>query len=65
MALIAPPMVPTHPKVVLELVLISLCVAQLVIPKYHGEKLVDIPDEDLAEILVCKAGNRDTNMQAV
>lgn len=25
----------------------------LVIPKYHGEKLVDIPDEELGEILVC------------
>ena len=25
---------------------------QLVIPKFHGEKLVDIPDDQLAEILV-------------
>ena len=23
------------------------------IPKFHGEKLVDIPDEQLAECLVC------------
>ncbi len=46
----------------LELVLISWFAEQLVIPKYHGEKLVDIPDEDLAEILVCKANNTDTNL---
>ena len=26
---------------------------QLVIPKFHGEKLTDIPDEQLAECLVC------------
>lgn len=26
---------------------------QLVIPKFHGKKLTDIPDEDLLEILVC------------
>lgn len=26
---------------------------QLVIPKYHGEKLADIPDEHLTELLVC------------
>lgn len=25
---------------------------QLVIPKFHGAKLTDIPDEDLLEILV-------------
>lgn len=25
---------------------------QLIIPKYHGEKLVDIPDEHLTELLV-------------
>jgi hypothetical protein len=24
-----------------------------VIPKFHGAKLTDIPDEDLSEILVC------------
>jgi hypothetical protein len=24
-----------------------------VIPKFHGAKLTDIPDEDLLEILVC------------
>jgi len=28
-------------------------VSQLVIPKFHGEKLADIPDEHLSEILVC------------
>jgi hypothetical protein len=26
--------------------------SQLVIPKFHGEKLTDIPDDTLAEILV-------------
>lgn len=31
----------------------GLTVTQLVIPKFHGEKLVDIPDEQLAECLVC------------
>ncbi|KAL2278006.1 hypothetical protein FJTKL_14972 [Diaporthe vaccinii] len=25
----------------------------LIIPKYHGEKLADIPDEHLTELLVC------------
>lgn len=25
---------------------------QLIIPKYHGEKLADIPDEHLTELLV-------------
>jgi hypothetical protein len=34
----------------------EVCVAyfplELVIPKFHGEKLVDVPDEDLSEILV-------------
>jgi hypothetical protein len=29
-----------------------LTTSQLVIPKYHGEKILDIPDEDLQEILV-------------
>lgn len=28
------------------------CDAQLVIPKFHGPKLTDIPDEDLVEVLV-------------
>ena len=58
-------MVPTYPRVVLELVLISLFAWQLVIPKYHGEKLVDIPDEDLAELLVCKASNKDTYLPSI
>jgi uncharacterized protein (DUF3820 family) len=26
--------------------------SQLVIPKYHGEKLTDIPDDYLSEVLV-------------
>jgi diadenosine tetraphosphate (Ap4A) HIT family hydrolase len=26
---------------------------QLVIPKFHGAKLTDIPDDHLSEILVC------------
>lgn len=26
---------------------------QLIIPKFHGEKLADIPDDHLTEILVC------------
>jgi hypothetical protein len=26
---------------------------QLVIPKFHGAKLMDIPDDHLGEILVC------------
>lgn len=26
---------------------------QLVVPKHHGPKLTDIPDESLTEILVC------------
>jgi hypothetical protein len=26
---------------------------QLVIPKFHGVKLTDIPDEDLVAVLVC------------
>ena len=32
---------------------LDLTARQLVIPKFHGEKLVDIPDEQLAECLVC------------
>lgn len=28
---------------------------KLVIPKFHGAKLADIPDEDLAELLVCSS----------
>ena len=32
---------------------LNLTVTQLVIPKFHGEKLIDIPDEQLAECLVC------------
>ncbi len=31
---------------------LGLTATQLVIPKFHGEKLVDIPDEQLAECLV-------------
>ena len=31
----------------------ELTATQLVIPKFHGEKLTDIPDEQLAECLVC------------
>ena len=31
---------------------LDLTAMQLVIPKFHGEELVDIPDEQLAECLV-------------
>jgi hypothetical protein len=31
---------------------------QLVIPKFHGAKLADIPDEQLTEILVSSAASR-------
>ena len=30
-------------------------VEQLVVPKHHGAKLTDIPDETLTEILACIA----------
>jgi hypothetical protein len=33
---------------------------QLVIPKVHGEKLTDIPDDHLTEILVREKNNKIT-----
>jgi hypothetical protein len=41
---------------------------KLVVPKFHGEKLIDIPDDQLSEILVCtntnlwRRGNAETEI---
>jgi len=39
--------------------MVKLIERQLVIPKFHGEKLIDIPDDQLREILVCSLPEGD------